>query len=115
MIKNLCIAALAVFLLSSCCITKSPIQGLLVTDVTVPGETEINLSEVRGNMVEGTAMANGILGVVWGDASYDAALKVALKNSGAKGLKNIVVDRKVKNILGIVAEYTTIVRGIPIK
>ena len=86
MIKNLCIAALAVFLLSSCCITRSPIMGMLVTDVTVPS-----------------------------DASYEAALNDALKSSGAKGLKNIVVDHKIKNILRIVAEYTTIVRGIPIK
>ena len=115
MIKNLCLAALAIFLLSSCCITRSPIMGLLVTDVNVPSEADVNLSEVKGNMVEGRATAKGVLGVVSGDASYEAALKDALKSSGAKGLKNIVVDHEIKNILGIVAEYTTIVRGIPIK
>jgi hypothetical protein len=115
MIKNLCIAALAVFLLSSCCITRSPIMGILVTDVTVPSEADVNLSEVKGQMVDGSATAKGILGVVWGDASYETALQDALKRSGAKGLKNIIVDHHVKNVLGIVAEYTTTVRGIPIK
>ena len=118
MIKNLCIAALAVFLafmLSSCIFTCTPIKGMLVTNGVFPNNADINLSEVKGKMVEGSATCKGILGVVTGDCSYETALQDALKRSGAKGLKNIVVDHHVKNILGIVAEYTTIVRGIPIK
>jgi hypothetical protein len=111
--KLLCVLALSAFALSACCFTTSPISGTLVTDVTVNGA--INLPAVSGNMVEGTATAKGILGFISGDCSYEAALKDALAKSGAKGLKNIVVDHKVKNILGIVAEYTTIVRGVPTK
>ena len=111
--KLFCVAVLAVFMLSACCFTTSPISGMLVTDATVNGA--INLPEVKGKMVEGVSTAKGIIGIVSGDCSYDAALQDALSKSGAKGLKNIVVDHNVKNILGIVAEYTTIVRGVPIK
>ncbi len=118
MIKNLCIAALAVFLafmLSSCIFTCTPIKGMLVTNRVFPNNADVNLSEVKGKMIEGSATCSGILGVVYGDCSYETALQDALKRSEAKGLKNIVVDHHVKNILGIVAEYTTIVRGVPIK
>ena len=66
-------------------------------------------------MVEGKATATGSIGIITGDCSYEAALADALKQSGARGLKNIVVDYKVKNILMLMAEYTTIVRGEPIK
>ena len=111
--KVLCILLVAAFALSACVLTRSPIDGTLVTNAKVP--TSINLSKVQGNMVEGRAMATGILGFVSGDCSYDAALQDALSKSGAKGLTNIVVDHEVKNILHIYAEYTTIVRGVAVK
>ena len=111
--KILLLLMVSVFVFSACCMTRSPVSGLLVTDVVVPGE--INVDQVSGNLVEGKATASGILGVVTGDASYQTALKDALRQSGAKSLKNIVVDYKVKNILGIFAEYTTIVRGEPVR
>ena len=66
-------------------------------------------------MVEGRAMATGILGFVSGDCSYESALQDALTKSGAKKLTNIIIDYEVKNILYIYAEYTTIVKGVPVK
>ena len=111
--KILLVLVAACVLISGCVMTKSPIQGTLVTDATVHGK--INQSMVQGNMVQGEATAKGILGVVTGDCSYETALQDALKNSGARQLKNIVVDYQVKNILWIYAEYTTIVQGIPVK
>lgn len=111
--KVLLLLVAACVLVSGCVMTKSPIQGTLVTDATVQGS--IHKPMVQGNMVKGMATAKGILGVVTGDCSYETALEDALKNSGARQLKNIVVDYQVKNILFIYAEYTTIVRGIPVK
>ncbi len=111
--KIVFLLVVSMFLFSACCMTRSPVAGILVTDVVVPGE--INEDVVSGAMVEGRATASGILGVVTGDASYETALKAALKQSNARSLKNIVVDYKVKNILGIFAEYTTIVRGEPVR
>jgi len=111
--KLLCLLMVAALGISACVMTKAPIQGSLVNDVVVPGE--INLSQADGRMAEGRAMASGILGVVTGDCSYKAALQDALERSGARELKNIVIDYHVKNILFIYAEYTTIVRGVPVK
>jgi len=89
------------------------VQGLLVTNAYIPGE--IHEPYVSSNMVSGYATAEGILGVVWGDCSYETALKDALKNSKAKSLKNVVVDTRIKNILGIFCQYTTIVKGVPVR
>lgn len=111
--KILGLAVVFAFLLSSCIMISTPIDGTLVTDATVPGSIHEPL--VEGEMVEGRAMASGILGIVTGDCSYETALKDALSKTKARKLKNIVVDYQVKNILHIYAEYTTIVRGVPVK
>ena len=111
--KVFCILCLAAFALSACVLTTSPITGTIFTDAEV--NTAVNLPKAHGKMVEGMATATGILGFVSGDCSYQAALKDALSKSGAKGLSNIVVDHKIKNVLSIYAEYTTIVRGVPVK
>ena len=108
-----CIAFLTIFILSGCVMTKAPIQGTIFTDVK--HNSEINLPKVQGKMVEGRAMATGILGFVTGDCSYEAALKDALSRSGARALSNIIVDHHVKNVLFIYAEYTTIVKGFPVR
>ena len=114
--KFLCILLVAAFALSACTMTRSPINGTLVTNATVHGQSaEINLDEIKGTMAEGRAMAKGIIGVVTGDCSYEAALQDALSKSGAKQLTNIVVDYEIMNILGIYAEYTTVVRGVAVK
>ena len=111
--KLFCFLLVASFGLSACIFTSSPIKGLLNTDATLRGS--LNLSKLEAPMIEGRATAKGILGFVSGDCSYQAAIKDALEKSGAKGITNIVVDYKVKNTLGIVAEYTTIVRGNPLR
>jgi len=107
------LAAVVLFILSGCVTTQSPIQGSLVSTVSVPGA--ISLPEAGSRIVEGKATATGILGIVRGDCSYEAALRDALTRSGARALKNIVVDHQVKNIIFIYAEYTTVVRGTPIR
>ncbi|MEI6125564.1 MAG: TRL domain-containing protein [Pseudomonadota bacterium] len=111
--KIMSLFVLAAFILPSCIMTQAPIQGSLYNDVKVPAQ--INLPQAGGKMVEGTATAMGIVGVVIGDCSYETALKNATEKAGAKELKNIVVDHHVKNILFVYAEYTTIVRGVAVK
>ena len=112
--KIVLLLIVSAFIFSGCIMVRSPIQGFLVTNATVSGP-KLNEPVLSGKMVEGTATAEGVLGVVWGDCSYETALQDALKKSGAKSLKNIVVDRKVKYILGIYCQYTTIVRGVSVR
>ena len=112
--KLVVIMFLAVFALSACTMASAPIQGMLFSDIK--GPVEIEPGPTRGRLVEGKASAMGIIGIVTGDCSYDAALKDALSRSpGAKRLTNIVVDHHTKGVLGIWAEYTTIVRGYAVK
>ena len=102
----------SVFIFSGCVMTNAPMVGSFVTNIDAQGEIA---DQARGKMVEGTATAEGILGVIYGDCSYETALKDALEKSGARSLKNIVVDYKIKNILWVYGEYTTVVRGVPVR
>ncbi len=112
--KIILLLVVSVFVFSGCIMVRSPIMGFLVTNAEVSGP-ELNEPILSAKMVEGTATAEGILGVVWGDCSYETALQDALKTSKARSLKNIVVDNKIKYILGIYVQYTTIVRGVPVR
>ena len=80
----------------------SPVPGILYSDVSVPREG------VGGEAVSrtGVATCESILGLVAvGDCSIAAA-----KDAG--GIREVQhVDMKVKNILGVYAEYTTKVSG----
>jgi hypothetical protein len=77
-------------------------QGFIYTDATTPRHaTENPLGKKKGE-----ACATSILGIVTtGDATIRAA-------ADAGGVKNIsAVDAKIRNILGIVATYCTVVSG----
>lgn len=54
----------------------------------------------------GTATATSILGII---ATGDASITTAMKNGGISTVHH--VDHTSKNILGIYAEYTTVVYG----
>jgi len=76
--------------------------GILYADATTPKlATDNNLGKKKGE-----ACATSILGLVTtGDATIRAA-------ADAGGIKNIsAVDVSIKNIIGIVATYCTIVSG----
>jgi hypothetical protein len=76
--------------------------GILYADATIPRHaTENNIGKKKGE-----ACATSILGLVTtGDATIRAA-------SDAGGIKNVAaVDASIKNILGIVTTYCTIVSG----
>ncbi len=95
-------AAIALALVMSGCMpVYSPLQGALYTEVWGP----IDAGERVGSK-EGSACAQGILGLI---ATGDASIKEAARDGGITKIDS--VDHKSKNILGILAEFCTIVRG----
>ena len=101
--KLMAVAALAV-LASGCVMTRSnTIMSALTLDVSSPDMSFVDNDVKPAKM--GVAKASGIICFCEGDAS----LKAAMDNGGIKKVHH--VDYKVKNILGIVADYTTIVYG----
>lgn len=101
--KLMAVAALAV-LASGCVMTRSnTIMSALTLDVSSPDMAFVDNDVKPAKM--GIAKASGIICFCEGDAS----LKAAMDNGGIKKVHH--VDYKVKNILGIIADYTTIVYG----
>ena len=100
--KFLILASLSLAL-GGCVPVATPAMGVIFTDVkwTVDGE---NQGAVGSK--EGKACAKVILGMVaQGDASLQAA-------ANAGGLRKIdSVDHSSKSVLGIIAEYCTVVHG----
>lgn len=94
--------------LSGCMIVDSPIKGMLGTEVIWGDIATANKASpvARGPLKEGKACAESILGLLArGDASVRAAK--------AKGQITEVttVDHSARNILNIVGEWCTIVKG----
>lgn len=89
-------------LLASGCATVYPI-GSLYTELAVPagiGTGDGTYSKV------GTAKSQSYLAMI---ATGDSSIEAAAKNGGITKIK--FVDHKVKNILGLIGEYTTYVYG----
>lgn len=93
--------------LGGCMIVESPIKGLLGTEVTwgdvataEPSAPGLNKSK------EGTACAQSILGLL---ARGDASVRQAKANGGITEVTS--VDHSARNLLNIVGEWCTIVRG----
>ena len=94
--------------LNVCMIVDSPIKGMLGTEVIWGDIATANKASpaARGPLKEGKACAESILGLLArGDASVRAAK--------AKGQITEVttVDHSARNILNIVGEWCTIVKG----
>ncbi len=92
---------IAVFSLNACA-SYYP-MGVLYTEASAPvavGNGDLSYSKV------GTAMATSVLGLV---ATGDASVKTAAANGGITKVK--FVEYSVRNILGVIGEYTTTVYG----
>lgn len=91
----------ASFFLSGCIAVATPAIGVLFTEVTAGVH-----SNGKVGVKEGKACAQSILGLIaQGDASIAAAAK-------AGGIKNIdTVETYSRNMLGVVGDFCTIVRG----
>ncbi len=96
----LLLAVVAVGLLAGCA-GVTPMNGSLYTDLRGP----VAVGDASGMSKIGEAKATAIIGIATGDASIEAAMK----NGGITKIHH--VDSQVKNILGIYAEYTTVVYG----
>ena len=79
----------------------TPMNGSLYTSLKGP----VAVGDASGSSKTGTAKATAIIGFATGDASIQAAME----NGGITKVHH--VDSKVMNILGIYAEYTTVVYG----
>lgn len=89
-------------LLSGCMMAvQSPAVGVLYAEVYGPLDAEGPIGKK-----EGQSCAQSVLGLV---ATGDASIKAAAK---AGGITNVTsVDHYTRNILGVLGEFCTIVRG----
>ena len=94
-------AALSLVLFSGCVPVYTPAIGILLTDVYGPID-----SNGRVGKKEGRACAQSILMLV---ATGDASIKAAAANGGITKIDSI--DHYSRNILGVIADFCTIVRG----
>jgi hypothetical protein len=102
----------ALLFIPSCAMASgSPVSGLLITSVVVPGhsfETADDLAPGTdlSNLAQGQASAFSFLGLL---AGGDASIQEAASNGKIKKIHH--VDHAVLSFLGIYAKYTTIVYG----
>ena len=93
--------------LSGCMIVDSPIKGVLGTEVfwgdIATGKTG---SSAPGELKQGKACAESILGLL---AHGDASVRAAKENGNISEVTS--VDHSARNLLNIVGEWCTIVRG----
>ena len=94
--------AAMISVLSGCAMARGPVTGFWYTD-THSGVSAT--SNQAGNRV-GEACASSILGLI---ATGDASVEAARRNGGITMISS--VDEKTSNILGVYANYCTIVRG----
>jgi len=87
---------------SSCASVKSPVMGLIYTDVKAPEAVTSN----AGKSKVGTAMATSILGLI---AQGDASIDTAAKSAGITRIHH--VDYHSTSILGIYSTFTVTVYG----
>ena len=108
------LALLITLLFFTGCTTTGLVNGTIFTDIK--GPIAADHSAVKGTIVEGRAGVTGILGFATGDCSIETAIANALaKSPGSKKLENMTIDYHGKNILGVYAEFTTIVKGVAVK
>lgn len=91
--------------LNGCMIVDSPIKGVLGTEV-IWGDIATGESANPGTLKEGKACAESILGLL---ARGDASVRAAKENGNIKEVTS--VDHSARNLLNVVGEWCTIVRG----
>ena len=107
--KGVALLLLLVLLLMTGCagLYRAPVipgRGLLYAEVKAPMDFTVDKTQVGSKV--GKAVSTNVLGwIVTGDCSIQAAAK----NGGVQVIHH--VDYSFKNILGVYAEFTTIVYG----
>ena len=100
-VRGLIAIVLASSFLSGCIAVYTPAIGVLYTEVYGPID-----AGSRDGAKDGTSCAQSVLGLV---ATGDASIKAAARDGGITKIDS--VDHFSKNILGIIGEFCTIVRG----
>jgi hypothetical protein len=103
MLRSIALIGLIImaFAANGCMIVQTPVLGALFTEAKYG---DVATSET-GNK-EGKSCATSILGLV---AQGDASIAAAKANGGITTVS--VIDHTAKNILGIMGEWCTVVRG----
>ncbi len=101
--KRLLAASALAAVLSGCAVANAPVNGFLYSHVT--GPVGVTGSADRPTKV-GRSHARSILGLY---ATGDASIEQAAKNGGITKIHH--VDHETQVILGVIADYTTIVYG----
>ncbi len=101
--KRLLAASSLALALSGCAVATAPVNGFLYSHVT--GPVGITGSADKPTKV-GRSYARSIFGLY---ATGDASIETAAKNGGIVKIHH--VDHETQIILGVIADYTTIVYG----
>ncbi len=99
--QSLLVLGLASMFLTGCIAVYTPAIGVLFTEVYGPLD-----AGTRVGAKEGEACAQSVLALV---ATGDASIKAAARNGGITKIDS--VDHYSRNILGVLGEFCTIVRG----
>lgn len=101
--KRLLVASTLAFALSGCAVATAPVNGILYKNVTTPAM--VTGSADKPTKV-GRAYSRSILGLI---ATGDASIETAAKNGGITKIHH--VDYETQVILGVIADFTTVVYG----
>ena len=99
---GLALASLTLALSTGCAMAASPVTGFVYTQVDAP----ITVNSDADNTKKGSASCRSYLGIC---ATGDASIQAAAANGGITKIHH--VDFHSESILGIYAEFTTIVYG----
>lgn len=100
--QTLVLGFVALLLLSGCQPVAAPVMGLIMLDTQYGDSATDGPAPTK----EGKACAKTIMGLV---ATGDASIQAAKVNGGISTVSH--VDHSANSILGIVAEWCTIVKG----
>lgn len=100
--KKLFALAFVAAVFASCSAVKSPLMGVIYTDV----KDGMAVTGNAGSSKVGTAEAKGILGIV---AIGDASIQAAAKEAGITRIHH--VDYESKSYVGVYSIYTVVVYG----
>lgn len=100
--KKIFALAFIAFMFTGCSAVKSPVTGMIYTDI----KDGMAVTANAGSSKVGTAEAKGILGVV---AIGDASIQAAAKEAGITRIQH--VDYHSKSYVGVYSVYTVIVYG----
>lgn len=89
-------------LFASCSVVKSPVAGMLYTDI----KDGMAVTNNSGSSKVGTAEVKGYVGLI---ATGDASIQAAAKEAGITRIHH--VDYQSKSYVGIYSSYTIIVYG----